>query len=39
MRGNVVVDNDKWWRVTFQSADRLDPEVMAIRRHSLVMAA
>jgi hypothetical protein len=39
MRGNIVVDNDKWWKVTFQSADRLDPAVMATRRHSLMMAA
>jgi hypothetical protein len=39
MRGNIVVDNDKWWKVTFQFADRLDPDVMAIRRHSLIMAA
>jgi len=39
MRGNLIIDEDVWWRVRFDFGTDVDQEIRARRRQSLVMLA
>ena len=39
MRGNLVINEDAWWKSYFRLSTDINPENQALRRKSLVMLA
>jgi hypothetical protein len=39
MRGNIVVDEQKWWKFHFQRANKGDQQISHMRRQSFIMLA